>query len=372
MTDSTLGKRVFGLDLMRAIAILMVIYSHFWEHMPSRTAWGNVSFFNGFFGVELFFVLSGFLIGGILLRLAREDRLNTFGGLWNFWERRWFRTLPNYYLFLLVDFVMFKNKLWPYPAEPNWGYLVFLQNFLSRQGHFYGVSWSLTIEEYFYLLFPIVLFVLIRFKVRPRWSLLAGIGVFLVVPLVLRYVNLPKTEWEEFDWEIRKVTVLRLDSLMYGVLMVFLKESYGAIWAVMVRYRHFLLFPYFILIFFSNYVSPGWYMGSAVWQALFFPMVSLCCALFLPFMDTLRPTDTTPFHAVVTWISKISYALYLCHIPVIILMNKYVLKVNWSDQSTKHDYYMLVYFVTACAVASVVYLAWEQPWLRLRDRITRK
>jgi peptidoglycan/LPS O-acetylase OafA/YrhL len=157
---------------------------------------------------------------------------------------------------------------------------------------------------------------------------------------------------------------------MYGVLMVYIKECHSNLWGFFIRYRHLLLFPYFLFIFLSYYVWPFWFMSSAVGQTLVFPIISLCCALFLPYMDNLRCETISPFQSLVTWISKISYALYLCHIPVIILLNQYVLGVVWNDPATKHDYHMPIYFGTAFALASLVYVAWEQPWMRLRDRVT--
>ncbi len=355
---------------MRSIAILTVLYGHCLGQMPPGTVWGMNHLANALFGVELFFVLSGFLIGGILLRVAREGRLGTLAGMWNFWVRRWFRTLPNYYLFLLVGFGLYGLGLWHAPLEPAWLYFLFLQNFATPQNGFFAVSWSLTIEEFFYLLFPITLFFLLRLKTRPRLALLLGMAVFLVVPAVLRYRQLPMAEWLRFDAEIRQVTLMRLDSMMYGVLMVYIKDGHTSLWRLLTRYRHFLLLPYVVFVFCTFYAFPAWFHGSALLQTLFFPIISVCCALWLPFMDNLRTTETTPFHALVTWISKTSYALYLCHMPAIALLNRYVLPVRHDDPTSRHDAYLFVYAGGAFALASLVYVAWEQPWMRLRDRLT--
>ena len=114
--------RVFGLDLLRAIAVLMVLSSHaLFFVRPLFPAIQALSLF-GYLGVELFFVLSGFLVGGIAIRSfgAQPGTADLFG----FWVRRWFRTLPNYYLFLGVNLAMAA------PAGPGGvaPYLVFLQN----------------------------------------------------------------------------------------------------------------------------------------------------------------------------------------------------------------------------------------------------
>jgi peptidoglycan/LPS O-acetylase OafA/YrhL len=100
----------------------------------------------GTLGVEIFFVLSGFLIGQILLR-DFEQGVN-FKKLLHFWKRRWIRTIPVYYLVLFLKFVLAPaigiNIIW---------YFLFLQNNIYGID-FFGVSWSLVIEEWFYLLIP--------------------------------------------------------------------------------------------------------------------------------------------------------------------------------------------------------------------------
>ncbi len=154
------AQRVFGLDLMRAAAILIVVDAHatialknyyagaFWHHLLPD-------------GVELFFVLSGFLIGGILIRTYEKE--GRFDGrlLLNFWTRRWFRTLPNYYLVLLGLIVFTLLRAWrsglPHTLPPTGTlatYFVFGQNFARDVSPFFPETWSLAIEEWSYLTLP--------------------------------------------------------------------------------------------------------------------------------------------------------------------------------------------------------------------------
>ena len=91
-------ERVFGLDVMRASAILLVLLGHATVWFASFVPVFNIGCLGGYFGVELFFVLSGFLIGSILLRWLIDPGSTTT--LFDFWRRRWLRTLPNYVLFL--------------------------------------------------------------------------------------------------------------------------------------------------------------------------------------------------------------------------------------------------------------------------------
>jgi peptidoglycan/LPS O-acetylase OafA/YrhL len=144
-------SRVFGLDFLRAAAILLVIVAHssfmFLPLTHRLEAWWML----GHLGVELFFVLSGFLIGGILATQAQTARF----AVGRFWVRRWLRTLPNYYLFLIINIVLARwiEGSWPHAAP----YAVFLQNFAWPQPLFFIESWSLAVEEIFYLIAPLLL-----------------------------------------------------------------------------------------------------------------------------------------------------------------------------------------------------------------------
>jgi peptidoglycan/LPS O-acetylase OafA/YrhL len=95
MKEAGANKRIFGLDILRASAILFVMLSHSRAFIDPHAG----TYYYGLFildGVDLFFVLSGFLIGGILIRTINDKGL-TWVQLTNFWTRRWFRTLPNYF-----------------------------------------------------------------------------------------------------------------------------------------------------------------------------------------------------------------------------------------------------------------------------------
>src|SRR6476620_5473362 len=101
-------QRNFGLDLFRCLAINMVLWSHvvnfYYDKLNPFIA--NNIMLAAHWGVQLFFVLSGFLIGGILLKEVTQKKFNS-KSLINFWKRRWLRTLPNYYLFLIIFIIIY-------------------------------------------------------------------------------------------------------------------------------------------------------------------------------------------------------------------------------------------------------------------------
>ncbi len=104
--EPNLKERIFGLDALRATAILMVVSSHvLWIYPKSNAFIPTLFELFGFWGVELFFVLSGFLIGSILYKTFVNENF-TLKSVFHFLKRRWFRTLPNYYLVLLLNILI--------------------------------------------------------------------------------------------------------------------------------------------------------------------------------------------------------------------------------------------------------------------------
>ncbi|TKB07111.1 MAG: acyltransferase [Mesorhizobium sp.] len=214
MSNQTHG-RIFGLDIVRATAILLVLIGHFsvggaiiWGFTPPPFGVLNP----GFYGVELFFALSGYLIGNILLEIA--ERPFKIDLLWRFWKRRWLRTIPCYLVALAISVAIARVN-----GDGNFNVLQFLtltQNFATQfKLEFFSVSWSLTVEEWFYLLFPIALFGALA--VSPRRGVIVAIIAFLIVPALLRYIG---WRWFALDWSagLRKMVPLQLDAIAYGTL----------------------------------------------------------------------------------------------------------------------------------------------------------
>jgi peptidoglycan/LPS O-acetylase OafA/YrhL len=173
-----LTSRVYGLDILRAAAILFVVYGHGGEliRTPGVLPYYHIPYFDG---VQIFFVLSGFLIGGILIRTI--DRAGFSGReLADFWVRRWFRTLPNYYLVLSLVVVLALLAGKPLPPDLHLFFL-FSQNLNYPHPPFFEEAWSLAVEEWFYLLIPILLLVLIRVCDRRRAVLIGIVGVIVAV-----------------------------------------------------------------------------------------------------------------------------------------------------------------------------------------------
>jgi peptidoglycan/LPS O-acetylase OafA/YrhL len=303
-------SRNFGLDLVRAVAIGLVLLAHFTNGLPSL----------GSYGVELFFTLSGFLIGGLLLKTIESKACFHFGDLCEFLRRRWYRTLPNYYLFLAVYLVVTltvsaADPSWCFFGVPDseqltwWGkarYFAFLQNFAWPMPKYFEHSWSLSVEEWFYVLTAGTLFLMIRlFPATPRGRVQAfclTAGTFIAIPLALRY-SLPGGP----DLGERKIVVLRLDAIMYGVLMAAARMYLPGLW----RRAGVLALAGVAAV--SAAVFSGW--RSPVSPAWISTAVPLGFSLLLPLCVALP----SPGGRVARWIERLSiwsYSIYLCHLLI--------------------------------------------------------
>jgi peptidoglycan/LPS O-acetylase OafA/YrhL len=130
-------NRVFGLDLLKAIAIIHVLIGHGGEMLEKANT--NFPWIKLISGVSLFYVLSGFLIGKIIIKSFIIKPEFGIKDIFNFWTRRWLRTLPNYYLILIINIlVVYFGIINEDFSQFNWKFFFFLQNFTQP---FYGFFW---------------------------------------------------------------------------------------------------------------------------------------------------------------------------------------------------------------------------------------
>jgi peptidoglycan/LPS O-acetylase OafA/YrhL len=299
---SSNAQRTLGLDIPRAVAISLVVLSHVAGIRLRKL---------GFFGVELFFALSGFLIGGILYRELSAVPRWSMSDIRIFWARRWWRTLPNYYLFLLVS-IGFHYAFGGLPTIAQFlRYLVFAQNLMNGENPFYGVSWSLAIEEWFYLLFPLALLFFTLCGATKRLSFLLSTAVFVLLPIVVRELLFTDTA----PTAVRLMTIPRLDAVFYGVAVSFWVSRYH-----LSRVVRLTAFAVGLAI-----VAPLWALltfhdeGTQIYR-LSFVAVPLGFALTMPLMKTVRqlPRAGASLQLGIRNISVWSYSVYLMHVPLLV------------------------------------------------------
>ncbi|NTW32089.1 MAG: acyltransferase [Bacteroidetes bacterium] len=356
-------NRVFGLDLMRALAIIFVVMGHGSMLEKANTKFPWIHLING---VELFFVLSGFLIGGILLKIFQNKESFGIKTIGDFWIRRWFRTLPNYYLVLILNIiVVYFGIIKEDFSQFNWKFFLFLQNFSSPFTDFFWESWSLSIEEWFYLLFPIILgviyFVLKRFKINKKAIFLVAVLVFLIIPFLLRAFKASRIDVDEF-WlgvKIFKVVIYRLDSIALGLFAAFIKYWYPKFWF---KSRNISFISGIIISYIILYTAwlPNAYI-TKVFQIFF---ESIGCFLLLPKFDSITkaPKIIVKFF---THISLISYSMYLLNLAII----AEVINTNFPAHDTFSAWSLyVIYWVAVIGFSTLLYKYYEKPIMDLRDK----
>lgn len=219
--SNLLAGRIPLLDGFRAIAVLLVILAHscqltgfpYREHLQAVLSAGQT-------GVDIFFVLSGFLITTLLIREHKRTRKTAIGP---FYFRRCVRILPAYFTFLATVFIL--EKIGPQQlTQQDWlGALTYTTNFLSDPSWRLGHLWSLSIEEHFYLVWP---FAFAFVSPQKRWQLpVACIGLSILVR-VLCYVQFPESAWMCNRW-----TFTRCNAISIGCLLSLLAFSKtGCLW----------------------------------------------------------------------------------------------------------------------------------------------
>ena len=215
-------RRIYGLDVFRSFAVLFVVTGHTLEHSTIPDVVRRLGSIGGL-GVEMFFVLSGFLIGGILLNLIDAGRLHSPSDLRGFWARRWLRTLPMYVV-AMIAFLRF-DYLGRHSLTDYLPYWIFMQNFAWPISKFFGLSWSLAIEEHFYLWFPMI-FLAIHSFVRVNYTSVVLSCLVMALVSILYRLSLPFfTDFNEFNYHSRMVVLAHLDGIAAGVAVAVIQRK---------------------------------------------------------------------------------------------------------------------------------------------------
>ena len=295
----------------------------------------------------------------------------SFKNIKKFLIRRWFRTLPNYYLVLsiniLVWYVIF-NKI----PERLYQYFFFIQNVSERtNSYFYRISWTLSVEQFSYLLGPLLLYFLILIapaKKRSQLFLWVTLLIILIFNLsrLYFYLNETLTDLEDWNETIRKVLIYRLDAIYYGFLLYYLykkhkdqiaKYSLGLFWVGL----SLLLFLYIFRGFFGLTIETA--QGFMI--LLFLPINSIGLCLLFPQLLKLKTTSNS-IRKTITTLSIISYPVYLLHYTVILQC----LKVIFPSESLVGFQlwaYTFLYWGITFLLSYFLYRFFEKPATNLRD-----
>ena len=357
--------RLNGLDHLRALAIILVLLFHYKRLYP-HPAWINGIEQLGWTGVDLFFVLSGFLISSQLFKELKKD--NTIS-LRTFFIKRFFRIIPLYWIILAAYFIF------PYIHEkealpPLWKFLTFTHNFasdFSNFGTFFQV-WSLCVEEHFYLFFPLSLILLNKWKLfkNSYWVLL---GLFLF-GFALR-LFLWNTQIEPFGAEglsnwgriIYAPTYNRLDGLLVGVAIAAVHQWLPNVWEKLSKYANTWLITGILLMIVAYFFWTD--LANFNTTIFGFPMVAIAYGFMI--VGVLSPKSI-----LYQWSSKtthliaiLSYGIYLSHKAVIIVAQDII--SNWGIEKDSNLMF-LICMLLCVFVAWGLYLIIEQPFMKLRKK----
>jgi peptidoglycan/LPS O-acetylase OafA/YrhL len=351
--------RNFGLDLLRAVAIVGVVLFHISPSLGFPAPLGALAA-RGWMGVDLFFVLSGYLIG---LQIFSADRRNG-GPFWvqcsTFWVKRWTRTIP-LYVVVLFTYVVLKPLLFhaPFAGGFSWPWLVFLQNYGVIRD--FGQSWSLCIEEQFYFFFPVIVFAVARLP-RVIWILPMLLSIAIRFSLALRLsdsatgsVGLTPDDYLAI---FRFSTPAMLDAISVGVFLASSRE----IWSVWRTSTRTALAPVGgLIVLLTGVFLPEFPVKP--------PQIALMyAALAVGFGALLVAAEQR--HEMVRGLSFVrliamwSYSVYLWHELFTRVFGRYMRGQHWALQAAG-------YFGVVFGFSALSYQWIEKPGLRLRSRIFR-
>ncbi len=358
-------NRLPGLDLMRAIAVVWVMLFHSFlvGGLGEDFAW--LSRF-GWVGVDIFFVLSGYLIGTQVLKpLAAGARLS-FG---DFYRRRAYRILPAFAVVLML-------YLW-FPAlrespglAPWWQFATFTLNLLIDYTHYQAFShaWSLCVEEHFYLLFPLLAWCLARKPSRWRFAMVfCGVllvGLVLRTTIWLHGASLdPPRNW--FVEDIYYPTWTRLDGLLMGVGLATLRVYRADVWSRLQAHANIVLFTGLMVLALALWLfrdRTGLLGNSIGWPVLSFGLALLVFAAAE--RNSIIGRWRIPGAG---WIAAISYSLYLSHkIAFHVVQTQLGAIIEGRGLLA-----FAVYAMATLLLGAALHYAVELPFLRRRDRARR-
>lgn len=364
------SPKLYGLDHLRALAITLVFFYHY--RIFAHPAWVDSSASFSWTGVDLFFVLSGYLIAGQLFKQLADK--NTIA-VKEFFIKRFFRIIPPYLVIVALYFCIpvFREKE---SLPPLWKFLTFTQNFgldVIHKGTF-SHAWSLCIEEQFYFTLPFLLLVLHYTKIIKRAAVLPL--VLLAAVIGLRFFSWyhfvqPAAESDDFwliwyKW-IYYPTYTRLDGLLTGVSIAAIMQYSKKLREKIMQYGNIIFIVGLAILtaayFICEEMDTAWSIGFGF----------LIVAIGYGFFVASAISNTSFLYKKKTFITEqlasLSYAIYLSHKGVIHLTQMLVEKAGLD----KAGNLSLCCCIATCILAALIMrYAIERPSLYIRNLILQK
>ncbi|HPP86427.1 MAG TPA: acyltransferase [bacterium] len=365
-------NEILELNGIRAIAIILVMFHHsflaykFTNLLSIKADNYLLKFFfkileNGRIGVDIFFVLSGFLIGGQLLKEIKTTGTLNFK---KFYFKRILRIFPAYYFALILVTIFFIEKI---SIKEIISHLFYLQNYWLN---IYEITWSLAVEEQFYIFLPFLLFIFRKNFKNANCFCFAIFGLLIILPFYFRLLifknlhNIYDTQY--ISLKIFGAFHTRFDQLFIGVFIAFLYLNYKNL--LINKYKIFYFLQFFLFIIFCFLIYYSGMNGSFYKIVLQFSLIGLVVGFFILSMLLTK----TFFNKILSnnffyFIAKISYPMYLYHYFSIWSIHKEDISL------TNNEFLNFFIYLTAIFALSVLFalLSWlfiEYPFLKIKQK----
>ncbi len=357
-------NRNAGLDTIRSAAIIFVLILH--SSLLLSPHFNILPYMKLPDGVDIFFVLSGFLIGRMIINKLNAEEKWTLRSAIDFIQRRWFRTLPNYFLFLIINIVLVYVGITQGIINKNTAaYFVFLQNFHKPLDLFFWESWSLSVEEWFYLLFPFLLLILFFTSSNKKSVLATTIALFIIIPFIIRILfameSSQLSDWTTWDLSFRKLVITRLDCIAVGVLGAFIYVYKNELWKktkVISFITGIILLTWMCTIKFSQITFFN--------KTFYFSINAFAIILVFPLLECYKE-EKIPFRPL-KFISNISYSVYLSHLPLMYTFLKFWPVHNDVQALLRYSNYLIVVGL----ISNFLFRFFEEPIKNIRETFSKK
>lgn len=363
------SSRHSGLDLLRACAIALVFMYHYMVFVSGEPTFGWLSQI-GWVGVDLFFVLSGYLIGNQLFKGLAQGKQLSFR---RFYWRRALRTWPVFWL-VLAAFFLLPQLMGGNTPPPLWRFLTFTQNYQLMPGTAFSHAWSLCIEEQFYFLLPLLVWLCLRVgnKVQHAFWLM---GALIVAATCYRYQmwqlygNEADGQTRYFNAFIYYSSFARMDELLPGLAVALFKNAYPARWSALAQHQTKLQLLAFGAVAVMCYLllNYGYIKGEGYgFFATVFGYSLLAMAFALLLASALQPGSLLARFQIpgAATLALWSYSLYLVHKPIGFIIKQQAPQYGWSDGLV-----LLLNIAISLGVSALLYKLLEAPAMALRDRV---
>lgn len=330
----------YSIELLRGILATNVAICHYY-----------LSYFNNIhlelissLSVEIFFVISGFVLAPQIIKIFK---INKFSNFKIFLFRRLLRTLPVYFFYLgIISLILGK-----FFSLDFFKFVFFIQNFfkINLELDYYPIAWSLSVEEWFYILFtPILLISKKIFNIR---------NIFKFIILWFSFFYLLKFmyfSFNNFDWgeDIRRVTIFRLDSIVVGIIFYLFKDKFLSL---LKNYNQFVL-PFIIILYFFIFFNLST-RNILIVEIIFFT-ISVLAVLTLALFIKNEKLFNSKLNSFSFFFGSISYSIYLSHmLLIIIIRSKDTIEINIF-------YYLSFLFLLSFTSRKFI----EEPFLKNRPQ----